>query len=332
MFQKTRSNYEIWLLMGLSFIGLFLVGMLVSYQPIIKENFPWRKPVIGSMFGLICVLGILAVFFPSRCLSVFNFKKEEKRRRFGVKESSDSRQDKFVFQEDSLVMQGHHPNCGNFSTHVFRIGKRTLCTSCTGLLLGALLSLPGTFLYFSDNWNIGQESLLLICVGILGITFGLLQFPLFKNRPNFLRFFFNVFFVLGAFFILIGVDALLHSATADLILVLLIVFWLFTRIFLSQWDHERICRSCGLVCNFVGQEFGQRLGRERTPIRIMTPRAITMSGHTSKVVGMYPACCRSQKSPTRTIMNPKNIPQYAPVLGPKHISSRSYLYRRGLSV
>jgi len=250
MFQKIHPNYDIWLLMGLSFIGLFLVGILVFSSPAIEENFPWRKPVIGSIFASICVLGILAAFFPSRCLNVFNFKKEEKLRRSSVKEPSDSRQSKFVFQKGSFTMQGHHPNCGKFSTHAFRINNRTLCTSCTGLLLGALLSLLGTSLYFSDNWHIGQGSLPLVCVGILGIVFGLLQFPLFKNRPNFLRFSFNVFFVLGAFFILIGVDALLHSVTADLILVLLIVFWLLTRIFLSRWDHERICRSCGLVCDF----------------------------------------------------------------------------------
>jgi len=256
MFQKTHPNYDIWLLMGLSFIGLFLVGILVFSSPAIEENFPWRKTVIGSIFASICVLGILAAFFPSRCLNVFSFKKKEKRRRSGVKESSDSRQSKFVFQESSFAMQGHHPNCGNFSTHVFHINERTLCTSCTGLLLGALLSLLGTSLYFSDNWHIGQESLLLVCIGISGIVFGLLQFPLFKNRPNLLRLFFNVFFVLGAFFILIGVDTLLRSVTADLILVVLIVFWLFTRIFLSQWDHERICRSCGLVCDFCWSSSG----------------------------------------------------------------------------
>jgi len=250
MFQKTHPNYDMLLLMGLSFIGLLLVGILISYPPVIKENFPWRKPVIGSIFASICVLGILAAFFPSRCLNVFNFKKEEKRRRSSVKESSNSRQGKFVFQKGSLAMQGHHPNCGNFSTHVFRINKRTLCTSCTGLLLGALLSLLGTSLYFSDNWHIGQGSLLLVRVGISGIVFGLLQFHLFKNRPNFLRFFFNVFFVLGSFFILIGVDTIIHSVTADLILVVLIVFWLLTRILLSKWDHERICRACGLVCDF----------------------------------------------------------------------------------
>jgi len=320
--------------MGLSFIGLFLVGILVSYPPVIKENFPWRKPVIGSTFASICILGILAVFFPSRCLSVFNFKKKEKRRRSDLKESSASRQGKFVFQRGSFAMQGHHPNCGSFSTHVFRINKRTICTSCAGLLLGALLSILGTSLYFSYNWHIGQESPLLVCVGILGIVSGLLQFPLFKNRPNFLRFFFNVFFVLGSFFALIGVDTLLHSVTADLILVLLIVFWLFTRISLSQWDHERICRSCGLVCDFVGQGFGQRLGREKTTINIMIPKAITISGNIGISIpycGLIKPSFKSQMTPARTIMKPKIIPPYAPARGPKHISSRSYLYRRGLS-
>lgn len=305
--------------------------MSIFYPPAAQEeSLLWRKPVIGSIFGSICVLGILAVFFPSKCLRVFDFRKEKKRAHYGTGKP-DSRQSKLVSQRGSFTMQGHHPDCGNFSTHVFRINNRTFCTSCAGLLLGALVSLVGTALYFFDGWHIGQESLLLVGVGVLGIVFGLLQFPLFKNRPNFLRFFFNVFFVLGAFFILVGVDALFHSVTADLFLVLLIVFWLFTRISLSKWDHERICRACGLTCDFVGQGFGQRLRRVRAPTRITNPKAITMNPPTSKVVGMYPACCRSQRSPARTIMNPKIIPQYAPARGPKHISSRSYLYRRGLS-
>jgi hypothetical protein len=26
------------------------------------------------------------------------------------------------------------------------------------------------------------------------------------------------------------------------------VFWIYTRIMLSSWDHDRICRRCGHSC------------------------------------------------------------------------------------
>ena len=87
--------------------------------------------------------------------------------------------------------------------------------------------------------------------GILGISFGLLQFPLFKNRESPLRFLLNSFFVLGAFLILVEIDTLVQSVVTDLFLILLIVFWIFTRISLSQWDHKRICYACNVeMCEF----------------------------------------------------------------------------------
>jgi energy-converting hydrogenase Eha subunit A len=119
-----------------------------------------------------------------------------------------------------------------------------------GLFFGAVTSFLGIVAYFFNGWHIGQGSLFFIIFGILGVVFGLLQFPLLKKRRRFIRFFLNAFFVFGASLILIGIDALLHNLFIDLFLVLLTVFWLFTRIALSQWDHKRICQTCEIACEF----------------------------------------------------------------------------------
>jgi len=119
-----------------------------------------------------------------------------------------------------------------------------------GLLFGALITLAGTILYFFNEWPIATEGYLLIGVGILGVALGLLRFLLFNVRRRALRFSLNTFFVLGTFLILVEMDKLIQSLFIDLFLVLLSVFWLFTRIRLSQWDHEKICRACGLLCDF----------------------------------------------------------------------------------
>jgi len=242
----TRS-FDITYLVIMSFLGLFLTGMLTVYPPIVHENILWRKPLIGSIFGLICVFGILAVFSPAQCSRVFDFGKEKRSRLyFG----------KFASHGASSTLQGHHPDCENFAAHVFRIGDKTFCAACSGLLLGGFLALFGTPLYFFGNWHVEQSSSLTVWVGVLGVGFGLFQF---KFR-SFVRLFLNVFFVLGTFFILIGVDKLVHSVTVDLFLVALTVFWLFTRIALSQWDHERICYACKVAtCEFADRKKEGRL-------------------------------------------------------------------------
>jgi hypothetical protein len=242
MSQNLSRNFDITYLILVSFLGLFLAGMLTVYPPRVHENLLWRKPLIGSIFGLICVFGILAVFFPRQCSRVFDFGKKKPSRPYLGKSAS---------HEASSTLQGHHPDCGNFAAHVFRIGDKTFCAACTGLLLGGLLSIVGTLLYFFSNWRVEQSSFLMVWMGVLGVGLGLFQF---KFR-SFVRLFLNTFFAFGAFLLLIGVDELVRSVTVDLFLVALTLFWLFTRISLSQWDHERICYACKVAtCEFADRK------------------------------------------------------------------------------
>ena len=237
MSQNLSRSFNITYLVITSFVGLFLAAMLTVYPPSAHENFPWRKPLIGSIFGLICIFGILAVISPTWYSRILDFGKKPRRPYLN----------KFASHEVSSTLKGHHPDCGNFDAHVFRIGDKTFCAACTGLLLGGLLALVGTFLYFFGNWSFGQSSFSMVWIGVLGVSFGLFQF----RFRSFVRLFLNIFFVLGTFFILIGVDELVDSVNVDLFLVALILFWLFTRISLSQWDHERICYTCKVVaCKF----------------------------------------------------------------------------------
>jgi hypothetical protein len=242
MSQNAFSSSFVTYLVTVSLFGLFLAGIVAFYPPVAWESFLWRKPVVGSIFGSICILGILAAFFPKQCSGVFDFRKG--------KEGSRSYLNHFASNGTSLTVRGHHPDCGSFSTHVFRVGNKTFCTACTGLLLGGLLALAGTILYFFSNWHVGQGSSLLILVGILGVGFGLFQF----NFKGIVRLFLNAFFIFGTFLILINVDELVRSVKVDLFLIALALFWLFTRISLSQWDHRRICRACRVAaCEIAGK-------------------------------------------------------------------------------
>jgi len=219
-----------------SLFGLFLTTMLALNPPTMRENFPWRKPLIGSLFGTICMLGITAIFLPKQCSTMLNF--AERKRQKG------SSTNKLTSHGNYPLLQGHHPNCTGFSAHVIRVNDKTLCAACTGLLLGALIALAGAILYFFDYWHINQSSALAVFIGALGVGFGLLQL----SFRGLVRLLLNTLFVLGAFLVLIGIDALTQSLFVDLFLVVLIVFWLLTRILLSQWDHWRICYFCRAPC------------------------------------------------------------------------------------
>mgnify|MGYP001036737374 FL=1 len=229
-------------LVGVSFFGLFLVPMFASHPPTEQNPLFWRKPLVGLIYGLVCLLGILAVFSPKKCSGVSHFEKHPN-------ELNNSR--KSVSKEKLFTIVGHHPNCGNFSAHIFQIGNAKLCSSCTGLFLGALGALAGTAMYFFGNWHIAQVVHSLLWVGILGVASGLLQYLLFNVGKSFVRLFLNSVFVLGTFLILIGLDELTQSLATDLFIVLMSVFWLYTRISLSEWNHERVCYYCKVVsCRF----------------------------------------------------------------------------------
>jgi len=210
-----------------SIFGLFTTFMLMLHPPRLSTADPWRKPFVGSTFALICVLGIIAVFFPKKCAQSFEPRTSEA-------------QMSLVASNASTMLKGHHPDCGKFSPHVIKVGDMFFCAACTGLLLGAATALVGAFVYFGAGIDFGQTSLLAVFVGDAGIILGFVQFR-FKN---FVRLIVNASFVLSAFSVLVGIDTLAKSFFTDLYILVLIVFWLLTRIQISKWNNRRICLAC----------------------------------------------------------------------------------------
>lgn len=189
--------------------------------------------MVGSIFSIICILGVCAVFLPNKCLGILNV---------GKKDNASSDSFTPAVHGRSNTLQGHHPTCGNYDAHIVRINGKIVCAACTGLLLGGILALALAVIYFFGGWSIADHSSLLVLLGVAWVVFGLFQF---KFR-SLLRLVMNTVFVLGALLVLIGVDELVHSLVFDLFVVSLVLFWLYTRISLSQWDHEIICSGCDI--------------------------------------------------------------------------------------
>ncbi len=231
-----------------SFIGILLVGTLVTFPPIIREGIPssYRKTVAGSIFASCCILGVVAALSPQTCLRFFRPKSA------GIHMKARFPRGQNLHRRTSSVLglrieHSHHPLCKNFSIHEFRVGKRTFCTGCMGTLLGALISLLGASLFFF-GFEQSIQGELLVGLGMLGVTLGIIQIPFLNLHNRLLRFALNTYFILGMFLILLGVDAAVKSLAADLLSIALSLFWLYVRISLTRWDHSRICRSCDDPC------------------------------------------------------------------------------------
>lgn len=217
---------------SVSFFGLILAILFAVYPQVSQGEFVWRKPLIGSAFAVVCILGILAVLFPNACSGFFAAGRQEKGSHLRISRGAAS------------VLRGHHPQCSGYSVHVFTVGRRVFCATCSGLFLGALFVLPGVCMFFFGNWQIGQNAVLAVVVGVVGVALGLLQSSVPVLQNSVVRLFAGVFFVVGAFLILLGIEELNRNVSLDFFIVVLSIFWLVTRISFSQWDHERICSRC----------------------------------------------------------------------------------------
>jgi hypothetical protein len=214
----------------LSICGVSLI-VIMTISTASKPDFIWRKPILGGLFCIECTLGIFAGTFPSKCSELLHFSKTQP-----VSPTVDS----------GKTLLGHHPSCGRFSAHTIKFRGKVLCAGCTGLIFGAILSLLGTLLYFFLDINIALDPMFLLLFGVTGVCFGLLQYHLFNWGGNIVHLIINVYFVYGVFLFLIAIDSMTKNWMIELYLVVFSIFWIITRIKLSQVEHKLICALCSI--------------------------------------------------------------------------------------
>ncbi len=114
------------------------------------------------------------------------------------------------------------------------------CAACSGLLIGAVTALTAGVLYFFVGINMAVGVVWLIALGEALMTIGLVQIKF----AGYIKTSVNAGFVVGSFLTLAGADALGESILVDFYVLGLIVFLLWLRILLSEWNNERICGMC----------------------------------------------------------------------------------------
>lgn len=234
-----RQSYVYLLFLTISFAGLTLTATLILSSPAAPDLFQGRQILVGGIFISICVLGILAGCWPSRCFSIINLQRV-KSSEFAVKS------DLTGSLEKPLRLKGHHPDCIGFQDHVVRIRNSTLCAGCVGLVLGATLSILVSTAYFLGGFSVCPVPQLTFWVGFLWVCCGLLQYSVSILGRGFIHLTVNALFVLGVLLLLVSLDQIRQNTILDLYFLTLTLFLIYTRIMLSQLDHKKTCATCHL--------------------------------------------------------------------------------------
>lgn len=227
---RASSNFFLKFAVLVSIFGLISIPMFALQPHEDRTDSLFRRILVGSLYAGICLLGISAVFYPKKCEKTFIFEKYTNLEGYGGHPDLPRK----------ILLKGHHPDCEKFSANRIRIKKTVLCSSCTGLLIGAMIALAGTVLYFFAEFVPLLADSRIIWVGETGILLGLVQFKF----GGYLKLAANAFFVVCSFMTLVLSDLLSKSLSVDLYVLGLIVFLLLTRITISEWNNKRICIKC----------------------------------------------------------------------------------------
>jgi len=142
---------------------------------------------------------------------------------------------------------GHHPDCERFEHHVIAIGQRRYCAGCLGLALGSLLSLIIMALYLlvpPVDISLGRW---LVILGIFIVSVCIAEVAWHPTNSS-LHVLSNFALVVGFLLVIIGAISSTIDAVFSLFAILICYLWLDTRIQVSGWKHQKVCRICDRSC------------------------------------------------------------------------------------
>jgi hypothetical protein len=219
----------------LSVVGALLILLMVVIAGGQGEPERFRdRTIIGVAIIASCVLGVSLAVRPNWIKGIMRTGRAET----GVRTLKDNRR----------ARKGHHPDCPGFEDHTIIIGRKTMCSGCSGLLLGcigtAILSLIYIILYSAPPLPIMY---LLFLLGLFLVWTNLVETALPMRSPT-LHVSGNVLFVIGLFLVITGVFSITANLGAGIFAVIISFLWLDTRIAFSNKRHKQICVQCRMPC------------------------------------------------------------------------------------
>jgi hypothetical protein len=205
--------------------------ILILYLLIIDSNFAkivFHNIIVGLTFSIVCIIGGIAAIYPSKCEKILSSKNSKK---------------KDFIHSKKANSRAHHYLCKEYHGHTFQIGNEYFCATCSGLLTGAIFGIIGSVWYFSGFFQI-DNIIFLTPAGFIGVSFGLFQSLIPKLNGARSRLLAGISLVLGAYILLINIDRSGGGTFVDLFFIVISIFWIFTKINLSQKEHREICLNC----------------------------------------------------------------------------------------
>lgn len=191
----------------------------------------FQHQVIGVFYLLICLVGVIASFSPNA---------------FSLTHSNRKNSHDLDTADKGPMIKGHHPDCIPFTGHTLKIHNKRYCAGCSGLGIGGVIAVILSVGHFFLGWS-SVNPISLFWIGVISVFVGLGQLYIDGGNPV-IHFILNVVFVIGATLLIISVDNIRSSFQLDTYLILLILFWIITRIQVSTAFHKRICEKCNIGC------------------------------------------------------------------------------------
>ncbi len=221
------SKFFLLFLVAVSIVGLALVPLLLLQPNLQGDLSPLRQPLVSALYGVVCVLGIVAVFYPGRCRLMFQ------------KPAASPNPQKTA--SSAVGFRGHHPDCEKFEANRIAFRGSVFCAACTGLLIGAIAAMAGIVLFSLGYFSLGAGNLWVLAAGEVLMLVGLAQIKL----GGYIKMAVNALFVVGSCIVLVAADLAAGSFLVDAYVLGLIVFMLWFRILLSEWNNKKTCLMCG---------------------------------------------------------------------------------------
>ncbi len=140
--QPEPSKFFLLFLVAVSVFGLALVPLLLLQPNLQGDPSPLRRPLVGAIYSVVCIVGIVAVFYPGKCRMMFQ----------KPNVSPDSKKP----SASTVQFKGHHPDCEKFSANRITIRGSVFCAACSGLLIGAITAMVGIVLFSLGFFDFGH--------------------------------------------------------------------------------------------------------------------------------------------------------------------------------
>jgi hypothetical protein len=227
MREPVPSRFFLLFLVVVAVFGLAVVPLLLLQPNLQGDQLPLRRPLISALYSVVCVLGVVAVFYPAKCRLLFK--------------KPNTFPDPNNPTNSTVQFRGHHPDCEKFNANRIAIRGRAFCAACSGLLMGAIAAIVGVVLFSLGFFDLGSGRLGALVAGEVLMLLGLAQIKM----KGYSKMAMNAVFVIASFNVLVTVDLVGQSLLLDAFVLVLIVFLLWLRILLSEWHNKRTCLACG---------------------------------------------------------------------------------------